>query len=101
MNESLLDSQVQRLATFITDWIPGEPSESGGAIDTAIRLLSDYVSALAFYAEPNTYFATAFMFDRPAGAFEEDFSYDEEYQRPMPGKLARQVLKWEPDNESA
>lgn len=34
-----LASQVARLAQFIADAIPGEPSRSEGAIDTAIRLL--------------------------------------------------------------
>jgi hypothetical protein len=38
MAESL-ESQVDRLAKFIMDQIPGEPSQSEGAIDTAIRLL--------------------------------------------------------------
>jgi len=34
-----LESQIDRLAHFIMENIPGEPSESEGAIDTAIRLL--------------------------------------------------------------
>lgn len=38
-NESL-ESQVNRLATFIMENIPGEPSQNQGAIDTAIRLLA-------------------------------------------------------------
>lgn len=37
-NESL-DSQVDRLANYIMNNIPGEPSQNQGAIDTAIRLL--------------------------------------------------------------
>jgi hypothetical protein len=36
-----LESQVERLARFIMENIPGEPSQSEGAIDTAIRLLSE------------------------------------------------------------
>jgi hypothetical protein len=41
-----LESQVQRLADFIVEFVPGEPSQSEGAIDTAIRLLTDcYVPA--------------------------------------------------------
>lgn len=32
-------TQIARLATFIQNEIPGEPSASEGAIDTAIRLL--------------------------------------------------------------
>jgi hypothetical protein len=34
-----LEQQVARLADFIMDEIPGEPSQSEGAVDTAIRLL--------------------------------------------------------------
>lgn len=32
-------AQIDRLATYIMENIPGEPSQSQGAIDTAIRLL--------------------------------------------------------------
>ncbi len=39
MNESL-ESQVNRLAKFIMEKFPGEPSQDQGAVDTAIRLLS-------------------------------------------------------------
>lgn len=38
-NHERLDSQVKRLAQFIMDEIPGEPSQDGGAIDTVIRIL--------------------------------------------------------------
>lgn len=31
------DAQIEKLAQFITDEVPGEPSESQGAVDTAIR----------------------------------------------------------------
>jgi hypothetical protein len=51
--------------------------------------------ALAFYADPDTYFAVAFAFDLPCGGFVADFSEDEktvEYNRPMPGKSAREAL---------
>lgn len=34
-----LGSQVERLARFIMEEIPGEPSQNEGAIDCAIRLL--------------------------------------------------------------
>lgn len=38
-----LDSQIQRLGDFILAEIPGEPGESEGAVDTAIRLLRNIV----------------------------------------------------------
>ena len=55
-----------------------------------IERLSD---ALAFYADPDTYFAIMFVPDSPCGGFIEDFSYDEQYDRNMPGEFARKVLK--------
>lgn len=36
-----LQSQIWRLAQYIMEHIPGEPSRNEGAIDTAIRLLRD------------------------------------------------------------
>lgn len=43
MPESAED-QIKRLADFIMENVPGEPSESEGAVDTAIRLLARYTS---------------------------------------------------------
>lgn len=48
--------------------------------------------ALEFYADPDTYFACAFFFDPPCGAFREDFSLVEGDTVERPGKLAREVL---------
>jgi len=38
------EQQIKRLARFIME-IPGEPSQSEGAVDTAIRLLRQYLRA--------------------------------------------------------
>lgn len=38
-----LEAQVDRLAKFIMFNIPGEPSQSESACDTAIRLLAHYI----------------------------------------------------------
>ncbi len=56
------EQQIDRLAKFIMESIPGEPSQSEGAVDTAIRLLGidasrlehiGYVSAgKKFYERP-------------------------------------------------
>lgn len=35
--------QIDKLAMFIIESVPGEPSQSEGAIDTAIRLLKKYI----------------------------------------------------------
>lgn len=51
--------------------------------------------ALEFYADPEVYHGCAFMFDRPTGGFDEDFSDDHGhggYDREMPGKRARAAL---------
>ena len=54
---------------------------------------------LEFYANPENYHAIAFMADPPAGDFMNDFDEDYldhtdlNYQRPMPGRRAREVLK--------
>lgn len=39
VSRATLDEQVDRLATFIVERFPGEPAESAGAVDVAIRLL--------------------------------------------------------------
>jgi hypothetical protein len=49
--------------------------------------------ALAFYADPATYLATSIVVDPPCGPFIEDQSYVEDYQREVPGKLARETLE--------
>ena len=54
-----------------------------------VRMLRE---ALEIYANPDFYFACSFFFDRPTGGFDEDFDYDEQYERDMPGKIARAAL---------
>ena len=73
-----------------------------GAISLAVADLNAEVErlteALYFYADPDTYFAIAFWFDPPCGDFQDDFSEDHGnsfYNRAMPGKLARAVLRGE------
>jgi hypothetical protein len=51
---------------------------------------------LQHYGDPEFYHAIAIMADRPAGGFADDFdkSYSNlEYDRPMPGKLARETME--------
>lgn len=36
-----LDEQISQLANYIMQNVPGEPSRSEGAVDTAIRLLRE------------------------------------------------------------
>ena len=45
MTESL-DSQIDRLAKFIMENIPGEPSQSEGAVDTAIRIMASALTRI-------------------------------------------------------
>ena len=55
-------------------------------------LLVETLEALQVYADPSFYHACSFIFDRPTGGFDEDFSPDEFYGREMPGKLARETI---------
>ena len=57
--------------------------------------LEKCIGALMFYANPEIYFAIAFLGDPPCGAFADDF--DDNYEHDVmegerPGKLARKVL---------
>ena len=52
------------------------------------------MEAVDFYANPETYFAIAFISDPPCGAFVEDFS--ETALGMKPGKKARQAMGDEP-----
>lgn len=75
----------------------------------ALNLLADTTTerdtlraALEFYADPETYHAVGFWLDPPCGEFQDDFGdFDEHrhpgYERPMPGKRARQALEGSSD----
>lgn len=59
------------------------------------RALGIAIDALRFYADPETYHAIMIVPDRPAGLFADDFGPDNdfEYQRPMPGRCARDAIE--------
>lgn len=62
----------------------------------SIADISKLIDALRFYADPETYHATTILFDRPCGEFADDIRTDhdhEDYDRAMPGSLARTVLR--------
>ena len=78
-------------------------TDSLKAADAILALLppapavGEALEALKFYADPDTYFAIAFMGDRPCGEFADDLSEDDwtrecDFDRPMPGKRARKAL---------
>ena len=50
------------------------------------------VSTLSIYADPSFYHACSFEFDPPTGGFDQDFTFDAEYDRNMPGRAARECL---------
>ena len=52
------------------------------------------IKALVSYGNPDSYFAIGFLLDHPCGSFANDFEIipGGDYDRPMPGKLARQTL---------
>lgn len=59
------------------------------------RALGIAMDALNMYASPDSYFAIGFGFDRPCGDFADDFSRVKlsDYNRPMPGKIARAAIR--------
>ncbi len=63
--------------------------------DKAEATAQRYIEALEFYADPENYHAISFWPDSPCGGFANDFSRTdhEDYERPMPGKTARQALE--------
>jgi hypothetical protein len=74
---------------YACDQNHGPPHE---ALEREVRRLRE---ALVMYADPESYHAIAFYFDRPCGEFADDFSEDHGnsfYQRPMPGARARAAL---------
>lgn len=66
----------------------GDPVEIKDAVPEVVK-------ALALYADPGFYHAITIVGDRPTGGFDEDVSMVDSYygyDRPMPGKHAREVL---------
>lgn len=60
------------------------------------QMVRDLAEALIFYADPESYFAVGFWFDRPCGDFAEDFDGNHNnsmFDRDMPGAKAREVLR--------
>ena len=75
--------------------ICGGAGTQEGEITAYHQLVDQMWEALDYYASPETYHGCAFMFDPPTGGFDQDFDEDHghpDYNRPMPGKLARLVL---------
>jgi hypothetical protein len=65
-------------------------------IANALRRLATAEAALSLYADPDSYFAIAIWSDPPCGWFADDFGPDDEfpdYERPMPGKAAREYFE--------
>lgn len=59
------------------------------------KALSIAIAALRQYADPEFYHAITIIGDRPTGGFDRDISKcpDSDYERPMPGKIARAAIK--------
>jgi hypothetical protein len=86
---------VRRLADFIIDEVPGEPSESQGAIDTAIRLLR---AAYPRMVDPNLYSPLELQV---AGLLSTFPPYDQQHptrRLPMAREVVKLVTEWEPDD---
>jgi len=70
-------------------------TRANAALRAKDERIVDLLEALAFYADPSTYHASAISPDPPCGEFWEDFSEDHGdafYNRPMPGKRARDAI---------
>ena len=81
------------IALFVADLKDARPPKAEPAPEPLTdEQIASLVSALNVYADPSFYHACTVMFDPPTGGFDEDFSFDAEYGRDMPGKLARETL---------
>lgn len=72
-----------------------QDQKTQGAAHRSVAEISELIDALRFYASAETYHAVMIVADHPAGDFADDLSDDhgnQYYDRPMPGKLARETL---------
>ncbi len=78
---------------------PGTPLYHMPKMAYELRQIACYIEALeealTFYADPETYFAIAFLADPPCGDFMADFSQTELGKKP--GARARATLDWDCD----
>ena len=88
ISESVSDLRIIDDALDILRALAAEPAPE----PLTDEQIASMVSALNVYADPSFYHACTVMFDPPTGGFDEDFSFDAEYGRDMPGKLARETL---------
>jgi hypothetical protein len=84
----------------------GCKTPDSGLVSAAAAEIERLLKVVEFYADPENYHAVAFMADHPCGDFADDFCEDEltkasGYNRPMPGKRAREALGWSHDEHSA
>jgi hypothetical protein len=78
-------------------WKVGDPPPEYLRENDVLRTrLREALEVVAFYGDPDSYFAIAIWPDRPAGNFADDFSDVDSlgyfYERDMPGKKARELL---------
>ena len=89
--EKLVDYDTARILKDV-DYIESLEERNKELEDIKVEL----VEVLSFSGDPDSYFAIAIVGDRPCGDFADDFSDDHgfnEYDRPMPGTLAREFVK--------
>jgi hypothetical protein len=89
--------QIRKLANGTLDvegWGDSAVGDLLKAYDEQRKLLILLADTLSFYADPQTYFAIAFLPDRPNGDFMDDFSdCEDEYGDCFkPGKRAREAI---------
>src|SRR5690606_35376798 len=93
-----LSARLEAVERERDDWANGayykDLEQVEARLQSADATIAKMREALEFYADPDTYVAIAFFADSPSGEFMDDFSEDHggDYNRPMPGKAARQAL---------
>lgn len=103
MND-LIKAEIERIREELENYHDPEAKIATHTLKELIEVIFDQnakiaiaADALHFYADPDSYFAISILDDPPCGEFARDFSQDEwtaicEYDRPMPGKLAREIM---------
>ncbi len=93
--EGITQDYTQKLngATEKLDEAEAERDQLQATVTAQQEEIKGLRETLEYYANPNTYHACSFFIEPPTGGFGDDFDEGHEgYDRPMPGKSARQAL---------
>lgn len=88
--KSEVKSQIQKIKI---EELKAEIKELKKENNLLVKEYSKLYDVVFFYADPNTYFATSLMCDRPCGEISTDYSNSGNYMGVRLGKRARKALK--------